>query len=299
MLLVTGALFGIAALAACSAGSTGAPGKAAAGSLAVEQNAPALGAARHGAPAAAAPAVHDAAHVQLDSGIKILTATISVAVKGASNVALKADDAINIVSGVGGDTDSDDRTAGRHAYATLRLLVPPDDLHSVLTQLSKLGRETSRSGSARDVTTQVADVNSRAASAQQAIIRLRTLYTRASKVRDVIAIEDELNTRESDLESLQAQQRALTGETSMATITLQLTTARKPAHHPAGTHHSGFLGGLDRGWDAFHSAAGWLATALGAVLPFLLLALVLALGVRLLWPRTRRPVPAGPSAPAE
>jgi hypothetical protein len=68
----------------------------------------------------------------------------------------------------------------------------------VLTQLAKLGKETSRSGSARDVTTKVADVNSRVASAQQAIDRLRSLYAKATKVRDVIAIEAELNTREAD-----------------------------------------------------------------------------------------------------
>jgi hypothetical protein len=298
LLLATGTLLGIAALAACSAGSTGADSNAA-GRADVAQHA-----APNAAPDAvggggAASAAQDAAAVQLDNGIKIFTATISVAVKGVGNVAGKADDAINVVSGVGGEVDSDDRTAGKNAYATLRLLVPPADLQSVLAKLSKLGRETSRSGSAHDVTTKVADVNSRVTSAQQAITRLRTLYTRAAKVRDVIEIEDELNTREADLESLQAQQRALTQETSMATITLQLTTAHKPVHHSPAKHRSGFLGGLARGWDAFRSAAGGLATALGAVLPFLLLALVLALGGRLLWPRTRRTVPVAPSAPAE
>jgi hypothetical protein len=240
----------------------------------------------------------DATNVRLDEGIKIFTATMSVAIKGASNVALKANEAGDIVTGLGGEVDSDDRTAGKHAYATLRLLVPPDDLRSVLTQLSKLGRETSRSGSTRDVTTEVADVNSRVASAEQAITRLRTLYAKAAKVRDVISIESELNRREADLESLQAQQRALSRKTSMATITLQLTTANKPVHHAAAKHRGGFLGGLHRGWDAFRSAAGWLATALGAILPFLLVVLVLAIGARLLWPRTRRPAPA-PSAPAE
>jgi hypothetical protein len=299
MVLATGALLGIAALGACSAGgSKDASSNAAGGAgLSVEQNAPASDGA---APkAATAPQVRDAANVQVVNGIKIFTATISVAVKGADNVARKADDAITIVGGIGGEVDSDDRTAGKHAYATLRLLVPPDDLQKVLTDLSKLGKETSRSGSAQDVTTKVADVNSRVTSAQQAITRLRTLYAKASKVRDVIAIEDELNTREADLESLQAQQRALTAETSMATITLQLTTAGKAHHHAAAKHRGGFLGGLDRGWDAFRSVAGWLATALGAILPFLLLALLLALGGRLLWPRARRAVPAVPSVPAE
>ncbi len=51
-----------------------------------------------------------------------------------------------------------------------------------------------------------------------AIVRLRTLYAGASKVADVITIESELATRESDLESLEAQQRALAAQTSMATV---------------------------------------------------------------------------------
>ena len=55
-------------------------------------------------------------------------------------------------------------------------------------------------------------MTSRVASAQQAIVRLRTLYGKAAKVRDVIAIEGELNSREADLESLQAQQRALAAQ---------------------------------------------------------------------------------------
>jgi hypothetical protein len=304
MLLVTGALAGIAALAACSAGTKSSNGDAGGAGLAVGKDAlaaPVPAAPAHrAATAGGAGTARDAADVQLDDGTKILTASISVAVKGAGNVAAKANEAGDIVTRLGGEVDSDDRTAGKHAYATLRLLVPPDDLRTVLTQLSDLGRETSRSGSTRDVTTEVADVTSRVASAQQAIVRLRTLYGKAAKVRDVISIEDELNSRESDLESLQAQQRALARKTAMATITLQLTTAqKKPVHHAAAKHRGGFLGGLGRGWDAFRSAAGWLATALGAVLPFLLLLLVLGVGARLLWPRTRRPVPAAPSAPVE
>jgi hypothetical protein len=58
----------------------------------------------------------------------------------------------------------------------------------------------------------------------------------------------------------------------------------KPPEHHA---RSGFLGGLENGWDAFAGAAAWVATAVGALLPFLVLFAVLAVAVRLLWPRVR------------
>lgn len=194
----------------------------------------------------------------------------------------------------GGEIDGDDRTSGKYATATLRLRVPPPALQESLTALSKLGRATSRHLTSRDVTSQVADVKSRVASAQQAIARLRGLYENATKVSDVIAIEQELSGREADLESLQAQQRALSTQTELASITLTLRTAT--ATTPKKDDRTGFLGGLHDGWDAFTSAAGSVAVAVGAVLPFAVLLLIVGAALRLLWPRLRpSPAPVGPS----
>ena len=140
-------------------------------------------------------------------------------------------------------------------------------------------------------------MTSRTASAQRAIVRLRTLYAAATKVSDVIAIEDELSQRESDLESLQAQARTLSAQTTLATITLTLEVA--PAT-PSRTHHRhGFLGGLVAGWHAFGTGASRAATAAGAAVPFVLLLLLLAVAVRLSGPwRARRRGRVGPPAPS-
>jgi hypothetical protein len=178
----------------------------------------------------------------------------------------------------------------------LVLRVPPPSLTSVLDQLSGLGKERSRQLSTTDVTQKVADVDSRVRSAQDSIVRLRALYDGAKKVADVIAIEQELNDREANLESLQAQQRALARQTAMATVTLTLQTAAvtpaKPAHHQS---RGGFVGGLERGWHGFVAAASWFATALGTLLPFLLLLALLGVVGRVVWrrlPRRPAPVPA-------
>lgn len=228
---------------------------------------------------------------------KIRIADMTVAVKRGGSVPATADRAESIAIAAGGEVDADDRTSGPHPSATLVLRVPPEQLGQVLGQLSALGVERSRHSTTQDVTAKVADVTSRVASAEASIARLRQLYRTASKVRDVIAIENELATRESDLESLQAQQRALTAETSTARITLTLVRQRQHAPLPA-HHRSGFIGGLLNGWDAFRSGAGALATAAGAVLPFLALIVVLFVGWRVLRPRLR-PTSHQPDAQAE
>lgn len=235
----------------------------------------------------------------VDDGYKIRVARMTVAVKGAANVADKADQAETIADQVGGEVDRDNRTSGPDASASLLLRVPPDALTDTLTQLSQLGREKYRALSSTDVTQRVADVRSRVQSAEDSIARLRVLFHHATKIGDIIEIESELNSREADLESLQAQQRALARQTSMASITLSLVTAPKPPPappKPAKKHHdNAFVAGLKNGWGGFTAAAAWVAGAVGTLLPFVLLLLLVGLAVRWAWPRIRHghhPTPA-------
>jgi hypothetical protein len=241
-------------------------------------------------------------------GAKIRIVAMTVQVKRGASVADQANAAEAIVTGAGGEVDADDRSSGRYAQATIVLKVPPEQLSPVLSQLSKLGIERSRRQSTQDVTARVADVKSRVDSAEREIARLRVLYQHARKISDVITIEAELSQREGDLESLQAQQRALSAETTTATVTLTLTspppvTKKVAKSHPH--HDNAFVAGLKRGWHAFTAGVAALATVIGAVLPFAILLLVLALLARALWPRfgarlrPRRTTPAPAATPPQ
>ena len=220
----------------------------------------------------------------LDSAV-IRTASISVKVKDLS----AADQVRAIAEGVGGTVDGDNRSSGRYASATLILAVPPGSLGDVLARISALGTEKSRTSSSQDVTQEVADVNSRVSSAQAAIDQLKLLFHSATRVGDLIAIESELAQRESDLESLQAQQRALTHQTEKAHVTVSLTTGEVVAKKH--DDHSGFVGGLRRGWDAFAGAVVAVLTGVGVAIPFVLLVAVLGGAGVFLFRRHRRMSP--------
>jgi hypothetical protein len=164
----------------------------------------------------------------------------------------------------------------------------------MLDQLGRLGREQSRSSSSQDVTQDVADVDARVASMQASIARVRAILSRAERIGDVVSVEGELSRRTAELESLQARQRALAGQVNYATITLQLKADRAAAPAPP-PDRAGFVGGLQDGWHAFAATLGWVFTALGAVLPFLLLAAPVAVAWAVL---RRRRLSAAPSGPA-
>ncbi len=198
----------------------------------------------------------------------IYTASLTLAV---SNVTAAATQASNDVTAAGGYIAGEQQTApgGKHegAKVSLQLKIPVAAYQATLAKLTALGKPVSFSTEAQDVTQQVADVNSRVASAKAAITQLRALLRRAGNVSALLSVQDEINAQESDLESLLAQQQALDHETSYATVTLQVT-GRKAASAPGKKASHGLVAGLGAGWRALKLVVGWLLTAIGAVLPF-------------------------------
>ena len=90
----------------------------------------------------------------------------------------------------------------------------------------------------------------------------------------------------------QRQAAYLRGQTSMSTITVSIDEipAKATKKHEDST---GFIAGLSAGWDALAAFAVALATAFGAVLPWLVVLLVLGLPAWLVGRRLRRRVSAG------
>jgi Domain of unknown function (DUF4349) len=165
--------------------------------------------------------------------------------------------------------------------ALLVLRVPPTHLDAVLTALAGTGTVSYRTLSETNVTGQVADVASRITSAQDSLTELRGMIDKAASMNDLISLETALSTRESDLESLEAQQRALADQIQYATVTVGYFVPAAPSTTPAAkptTHHSGFVAGLLDGWHAFLATLRVLLALIGWLLPF---AIVIAL---LWWP---------------
>jgi hypothetical protein len=228
----------------------------------------------------------------------IYTASLTVQ---AGNVPGAAARATSIVADAGGYTAGAQETSqpGQRlvAAATLQLKIPAAAYPATLSRLrTELGTQTSLSQQAQDVTQQVADVTSRVASAQAAITQLRALLARAGSVSDLLAVQDQINSQESDLEALQAQQRALAHATTFATISLLLVNHHRTSVMKKKEH--GFGTGLTAGWRELRLATAWLLSAVGTVLPF---AVIMALaggigylGRRRVLRRRSRPATAPP-----
>lgn len=183
-----------------------------------------------------------------------------------------------VATGAGGFVASENTQADRKGKArtsSLVFRVPSASFDSTLRQLRALGDLEDESTSRQDVTAEVVDVQSRVASAKATIGRIQVLLGRAQDLGDVIKLESELSTRQSDLEALEARLGYLSDQAAMSTISLTiLSPTAAPAPKP---DTSGFAGGLRSGWDALVTVLVGLATVAGALLPFL--GVVLLLGI--------------------
>ena len=259
----------------------------------------ASGAGRSPASGAAGGAAQ-AASLTLASPSIIYTASLTVQ---AANVTAAASTAASTAAAAGGYVSSQQESVrpGQHAVssASLQLKIPAAAYPATLGRLTvSLGQLTSLSRQAEDVTQQVADVGSRVASAQAAIVQLRALLSRAGSVGGLLNVQDQINAQESSLEALLAQQRALSGQTSYATVTLHLVSHHRQAVKGKRKRNGrGFIAGLSGGWRALRLAVSGLLTVLGAVLPF---AVVVALACGIGYGGRRRVLRrrSGPTAAA-
>lgn len=309
-LLAGAGLVTVLALGACSStgsgsASAGADGAAGSGTAAVAPADPKAaaplgdtsGSAPEAADAGTAAGGSSSSAADIAAADKLVrTAALEVQV---DDVEAKAAQGRQVALAAGGMVVSEnssaipDSTGGvdkQGSRSSLSLAVPADTLDRVLDDLGKLGTTVQRSSSARDVTSTYVDTQSRVATMKAGLDQLRSLMNKTTDLNQIVSVETEITRRQADLDSLQAQLNTLDKKVTMSTVTLTLVTAANVVVPDEDT--PGFVGGLKSGWKAFLTASSGVLTVLGATLPFLGLAALVA--VPLLWWWRRRSVTRTP-----
>ncbi|MET9270790.1 DUF4349 domain-containing protein [Kribbella sp. NPDC003557] len=224
----------------------------------------------------------------------------SLAVEGEDVSALRQK-AVAAITGLGGQVAAEDTASdpdGHINRSNLVLKVPTKSFETAIQKLSDLGKRLQIHQESTDVTEQVVDVASRIESQRASLDRTRALMTKANTIGEIVSVESELTRRESDLESLLAKQKNLALQTDLATLTLTLSEKGKPPVRTVEEPDKGFVAGLKGGWNAFTAVFSAIATAVGALLPFLVLLAIIAVPLWLFRNKLRRqPAPLPPPAP--
>ena len=187
------------------------------------------------------------------------------------------------------DTDAD----GDTSYSRLVVRVPSSKFGTAMVALEDAGVLRSSSRGSDDVTTEVIDTGVRVRAQEASLKRVELLLAEARGLKDIIWIESQLTTRQAELDSLKSQQSWLADQTSMSTITVDISTQPEVVEDEPDDRDepAGFLAGLKGGTKALGAVLAAVTTIIGALLPFVVVGLVLGFPVWLLV-RRRRTAPA-------
>jgi tetrahydromethanopterin S-methyltransferase subunit B len=163
--------------------------------------------------------------------------------------------------------------------------VPVDAFEAILRELKGLGTYRGERTGTEDVTNQYVDLRGQlTAWRAQERVYLR-LLGRARSIGDVIAVQNQLQQVQSNIERLQGQVNHLEDQSSFSTIVLNLT-------EPGAAGAAQPRGRLERAWATAVSGLGVMAAAALVALVWLTPVAVLAGLVLLLLRAARRPRPA-------
>ena len=176
----------------------------------------------------------------------------------------------------GGYVEGDDRNdRGLSIDMSMRVRIPADRFDAFLGSLKGLGELLDQHISATDVTAQWVDVEARLAAKRKVEERFLAIVGQAKTVTEVLEVERELGNVRAEIESMEAQMKALKDQVGMSTLTINCT--KPQARINSYTPHFGSA--LRDGWIYF-------LRSLEAILhlwPFFIL-----IGGLLLWIRQRR-----------
>jgi hypothetical protein len=195
-----------------------------------------------------------------------------------------------------------------YAYITVR--VPAARFDDALARFQQLGDVRSLDTSTDDVTSQIVDLRARLRHYQAVEERLLSFLDKANTVGAALAVQDRIDQTQMMVEELKAQLKQLDEMVTYSTISISMTENVPKA---------GVIDQSDSFWGAIkHSLSlvadgfRWMAVALGAALPFLIVLAVLGGVVFWLARRTVRrrrmrggqdgpggtPAATGPAAPS-
>jgi hypothetical protein len=226
----------------------------------------------------------------------ISNGTVSLA---GEDVRATRQDVQRVVDAQGGEiTDETTETdsEGDTSYVRMVVRVPSRKFGETMSALEQVGVLRSSDRGSEDVTTQVIDNGARVRAQEASLRRVELLLADARDLKDVIWIESQLTGRQAELDSLKSQQSWLADQTSLSTITVDISTHQVVEDEPEEERPTGFLAGLDGGSKAMGTLFTIVTTMVGALLPFAAVALVLGLPVWLVVRRRRTAASRTPAA---
>jgi hypothetical protein len=179
--------------------------------------------------------------------------------------------------------------SGGAPSGTVTLEVPVASFSAALGEAESLGKVSQLTTNATDVTAQYVDLQSQITALEASRQQYLTIMTKASSIGDVLAVQAQLDSLQSQIQQLQGQLAVLGSETDYSKLAIGVSETTAPPHHRAA---AAAPSGLAKAWhDSVHGfvagTEGLIRIAGPALFALLCLGAAL-LGGQLFWRRLQR-----------
>ena len=136
----------------------------------------------------------------------------------------------------------------------LTIKIPADSYDTFITEIeSGNGKVLYKDISARDVTMQVIDLETRLKNKREYMVRYRELLNKANTIKDILEIESQIRAIEEEVESVEARLKSLNTDVAYSTLDLNINKT-KPYTYIANKSDNFWeraKSSLFSGWDIF------------------------------------------------
>lgn len=179
-------------------------------------------------------------------------------------------------------------SSGLHR-ATLTLRIPSERMDAFMGVTGDIGRVTSRSESATDVSDSYYDTKTRLATQQALLARLQALITDAADLSDLLELENQIANTQYTIDRLSGSLQATDRQVDYATVDVSLRE-ESPADEIVQTDLTlgqRIVSAFTTGWEAFSDFMADIVLFLAAALPFILVVIVVVLVIRVVRKRSK------------
>ncbi len=180
----------------------------------------------------------------------------------------------SLATSTGGYVQSSDTTTNDGApQGDITLRVPAGDFETAVAAAQRLGRTSSLTTSADDVTGRYVDLVARATALRQTRATYLTILSKAQTIGATLSVQQRVDDVQQQLEQIEGQRKVLAAQSSDATLSVSLTQKGHvvpPRKHPVTT-------GIGAAWHrSVHRFSAGIDAIVGVLGPLLLVLLLLA-----------------------
>jgi len=199
-----------------------------------------------------------------DGNISVKTSDINLSKKGINDLLKKLNAYYESE-----DLQNNDQTISYN----LKIRVPAENFEKLILSIEN-GKDEIKSKSiqARDVTEEFIDVETRLANKREYLKRYKELLSKASTVKDILAIEENIRTLQEEIESKEGRLKYLSDQVSFSTLDINLYKEKEFIYkpQPQDKFSERVKTSLSNGWTSVVNFVLWIIT----VWPYIILTLI-------------------------